>query len=86
MATSRLGAARAVARGVKAAGVVGAVGAFGFFALLARATHPGGKLRGSASPPALTAPRSFVRALDNGISAGSISPASGAAAAQSGGS
>jgi len=73
-------------RGIKTAGVLGAIGAFGFFALLARATHPGGKPRGSASPPALTAPRSFVRALDNGISPGSIGAASGPAAAQSGGS
>jgi hypothetical protein len=86
-AASRVDGGRAVARAVKVAAAVGAVAALGVFAALARATHPGkAKLTSAPAPPALTAPRSFVRALDSGITPGAVSAATGPAQAVSGGS
>jgi hypothetical protein len=61
------------------------VAGLGVFALLARATHQGGVKHASALP-ALSAPHSFVSALDTGLAPGSIGPASGPAQSVSGGS
>jgi hypothetical protein len=74
-----------VARTVKIGAVSAAVAGLGVFALLARATHAGGVKRVSTLP-ALSAPKSFVRALDTGLSPGSIGPAAGPAQTVSGGS
>jgi hypothetical protein len=70
---------------IKFAAASAAIAGVGVFALLARATHPGGVTRASTHA-ALTAPKSFVRALDTGLSPGSVGPASGPAQAVSGGS
>jgi hypothetical protein len=84
-ASSRVVGARALARTVKVTVAAGAVAALGVFALVARATHPGG-VKHASTLPALTAPRSFVNALATGLAPGSIGPAAGPAQAVSGGS
>jgi hypothetical protein len=83
--TPRANAGRSVARIAKVAAASAAVAGLGVFALLARATHPGGVRRTSTQPP-LSAPKSFVRALDTGFSPGSVGPAAGPAQTVSGGS
>jgi hypothetical protein len=68
-------------------GALGAVAALGALALAARASHAGGTARTHvASAPPLSAPRSFVRALDLGLSPGVVGPASGPPQAQTSGS
>jgi hypothetical protein len=83
---SRAGAGRRVAGIVKIGAASAAVAGLGVFALLARATHPGGIKKHASTLPALSAPHSFVRALDTGFTPGSIGPASGPAQSVSGGS
>jgi hypothetical protein len=82
---SRVRSGRRVAGIAKVAAASVAVAGLGVFALLARATHPGG-VKHASTLPALSAPRSFVRALDTGFSPGSIGPGSGPAQTVSGGS
>jgi hypothetical protein len=82
---SRVGAARALARAVKTTAAAVAVVALGVFALIARATHAG-TVKHASTPPALSAPKSFVTALSTSLAPGSIGPASAPAQAVSGGS
>jgi hypothetical protein len=86
--SSRVAGGRAFARMVKLTFAAGAVTALGVFALVARATHPGGVRHASTLPAlsALTAPKSFVNALATGLAPGSVGPAAGPAQAVSGGS
>jgi hypothetical protein len=79
-------AGRAAARAAKLTGAVAAALVFGVLALVARASHAGTGAHGNAAPAPLSAPRSFVRALDVGLSPGDIGPASGPPQTQSGGS
>ena len=70
---------------MKLAAAAAAALGLGVFALVARATHPG-NLKHAATLPALSAPKSFVQALDTGLAPGSVGPANGPAQAVSGGS
>jgi hypothetical protein len=83
---SRVKTGRAAARAAKLTGALAAAGVFGVLALVARASHGGSVAHGKAAPAPLSAPRSFVQALDGGLSPGDIGPASGPPQAQSGGS
>jgi hypothetical protein len=83
---SRVEAGRAAARAAKLAGALAAAGVFGVLALVARASNAGSGAHGKAAPAPLSAPRSFVQALDGGLSPGVIGPASGPPQTQSGGS
>ena len=84
-ASSRVPGARALARTVKVTLAAAAVAALGVFALVARATHPGG-VKHASTLPALAAPKPFVNALATGLAPGSVGPAAGPAQAVSGGS
>jgi hypothetical protein len=79
----RVAFGRSVARVVKLAAAAAAVAGLGVFTALARATHPG-SVKHAATLPALSAPKSFVQALNTGLAPGSIGPASGPAQAATG--